>query len=947
MKKKVCLVTGELSILGRSGGIGGAFVELALVLSKTNDVSILYCPNTPISRADEEALTSFFNMSSCDFYISRPHLYVYDLTSPMGRSYSAYMELRDIGINFDAIHFHDYGGIGFYALLARDQGIAFRDTTIIVQLHGPTRWTLEANQSTFISTDQLRVDFMERATIARADHIVSPSNYLLDWVRQKNWNLPPENRCHVIKNVSSSLSTMSRDVLDDKTIHIDEIIFFGRHERRKGIEIFSDALSLLNGELSSRSIRVTFIGGFSEFDSMHTGVYLIYKSRNWNFPISIYTKFDRQKSIDYLKNAHKSLVVIASPVENSPYTVSEAACIGRPVITSSGGGAKELLSVDSHNESICDMNSKDLFAHLSRAISNGVHPPKIAELSSTTANKWIDFHDRISKKKIQIHDIKEIEKLPLVSFCITHYERPEKLFDAVYSALRQTYDNLEIIVVDDGSVSEKTLNELKKIETLLGRCGGKIIYRENGYLGAARNTAVEHASGEYVVFLDDDDIAMPELVETLVLAATNTDADIVNCFNIYMPLSRRHEAWINPENFSAKISYLPLGDLISLAPVENPFGSATALLNRQMLSQIGGYTELRGVGYEDYELFLRAAQNNFKIEICPVPLYLYEVGRVSMANNTSPMRNFKRILDHIDIQSSPDAYYDFLSLSIGMHAVERAKTFRHSIPSKGAEKKYVEALEKTSDTNSQLKILSKLAAHVGAHAIETAFRNSVLDDASFKQKYKFGDHAPDKENSYEDGIASYIHRDIVGYINRDISMERDEETSCRRIMSKIKERGTLNIEEIKALISYVEIIELDSLAEEMLEVLYNVKIFETEKPLLHVISMVLSLKAGNKEGMRKHWYALTEIESGEYVEANSDVRDAVNNGGFRYGFDHFVEFGEIEGRSGFSWTNRLRSMLRKYISAELSYVEIQRILESSDDSDDFRTLRSDKLDTMN
>ena len=96
---------------------------------------------------------------------------------------------------------------------------------------------------------------------------------------------------------------------------------------------------------------------------------------------------------------------------------------------------------------------------------------------------------------------------PLVSVVIPFYNRVDWLCEAVESVLNQTYDNFEIIVVNDGST--------EKMDDFLYKYGDKIIYRykENGGAATARNLALEIATGEYVAFLDSDDIWLPTKTE--------------------------------------------------------------------------------------------------------------------------------------------------------------------------------------------------------------------------------------------------------------------------------------------------------------------------------------------------------------------------------------------------------------------------------------------------
>ena len=95
----------------------------------------------------------------------------------------------------------------------------------------------------------------------------------------------------------------------------------------------------------------------------------------------------------------------------------------------------------------------------------------------------------------------EMERYPLTSIIIPTYNDGKVVCDAIDCSLRQTYDNLEIIVVDDGS-DDGTEGLLKS------RYGDgiKYIHQENKGLSSARNTGIRHASGKYLQFLDADDL---------------------------------------------------------------------------------------------------------------------------------------------------------------------------------------------------------------------------------------------------------------------------------------------------------------------------------------------------------------------------------------------------------------------------------------------------------
>ncbi len=99
---------------------------------------------------------------------------------------------------------------------------------------------------------------------------------------------------------------------------------------------------------------------------------------------------------------------------------------------------------------------------------------------------------------------------PLVSIVIAAYNARAWLGEAIDSALAQTYGNCEVLVVDDGSTDGTG-------EWLAERYGSdqvRYLWKENGGLASARNRALAHARGEYIQFLDADDIILPEKVAT-------------------------------------------------------------------------------------------------------------------------------------------------------------------------------------------------------------------------------------------------------------------------------------------------------------------------------------------------------------------------------------------------------------------------------------------------
>ena len=112
----------------------------------------------------------------------------------------------------------------------------------------------------------------------------------------------------------------------------------------------------------------------------------------------------------------------------------------------------------------------------------------------------------------------------LVSIIIPVYNTENYLKQCIESALNQTYDNTEIILVDDGSTDSSGLicDEYVKKDNRI-----RVIHKPNGGQSSARNIALDVATGKYVYFLDSDDYILPDLIKKLVDIAEANDADIV------------------------------------------------------------------------------------------------------------------------------------------------------------------------------------------------------------------------------------------------------------------------------------------------------------------------------------------------------------------------------------------------------------------------------------
>jgi len=113
----------------------------------------------------------------------------------------------------------------------------------------------------------------------------------------------------------------------------------------------------------------------------------------------------------------------------------------------------------------------------------------------------------------------------LVSAVVPTFNRSDYVGNAIESIQNQTYRNIEIIIVDDGS-TDNTADVVKKYAATSGM-PIKYVYKSNGGLASSRNKGIEHASGDFVAFLDDDDQWLPDAIKSMVDTLVDTGADFV------------------------------------------------------------------------------------------------------------------------------------------------------------------------------------------------------------------------------------------------------------------------------------------------------------------------------------------------------------------------------------------------------------------------------------
>lgn len=298
-----------------------------------------------------------------------------------------------------------------------------------------------------------------------------------------------------------------------------------------------------------------------------------------------------------------------------------------------------------------------------------------------TSDSWEPNHG-ISDREVET----EKPATPLVSICLTHYNRPALLGQALDSLLVQDYSPFEIVLVDDGSTDQEAIALLDKLYATFSARDWPLIRQENRYLGAARNVAARHAKGQFILFFDDDNVAQPTMVSRLVRAATRTGADIVTaCMDSFCgdekPTQLREASW----------RYVPLGGAPLVGFFWNCYGDASGLIRREVYMDIGGCSERRGLGAIDYELYVKATLAGKRILPLPEALYFYRMSPNAMSVSTNLYKRILKVLDPYKARI-PEEFWPVALLARGM--ADRARETEKEIEELNKSRARLAAMER-------------------------------------------------------------------------------------------------------------------------------------------------------------------------------------------------------------------------------------------------------------
>jgi glycosyltransferase involved in cell wall biosynthesis len=210
----------------------------------------------------------------------------------------------------------------------------------------------------------------------------------------------------------------------------------------------------------------------------------------------------------------------------------------------------------------------------------------------------------------------------LVSVIVPVHNGERFVAEALEAIAAQTYANVEIVVLDDGSSDDS----VRIAEELVDQHGRGIVYRQpHGGVAAARNAGLALASGEMLAFCDQDDVWYPEKLERQ-LAYLDAHPDIAAIMTRQEPFFEddivERPPWLKRDKL-----FGDLGGVLQLS----------ALIRREAFEVVGGFAESRS-GQDDLDWFLRARREGVGIDILPEVLVRRRVHADNASYDTEKLR---------------------------------------------------------------------------------------------------------------------------------------------------------------------------------------------------------------------------------------------------------------------------------------------------------------------
>lgn len=238
-----------------------------------------------------------------------------------------------------------------------------------------------------------------------------------------------------------------------------------------------------------------------------------------------------------------------------------------------------------------------------------------------------------------------MNKNPLVSVVIPAYNVENYIKEAIDSVLLQTYSNIEIIVVDDGSID----GTKKSVDYYLGKNQIIYLYQDNKGLSGARNAGIKIARGEYIALLDADDLFLPAKIEKQVLyMENNPDCDFCYCDVKFFVDEKPNKT------LKSRFKYYS-GNVFEHLLKANFINPSTLFFRKQIFDKFGMFDESFKRA-EDLEYYLRVSLDGAIFCFINEPLFLSRIRKSGnlQSNQVLMQSSILEIFENIKLKLSSE-----------------------------------------------------------------------------------------------------------------------------------------------------------------------------------------------------------------------------------------------------------------------------------------------------
>ena len=314
-------------------------------------------------------------------------------------------------------------------------------------------------------------------------------------------------------------------------------------------------------------------------------------------------------------------MLFRSPQENFPNSALEMGQLPVSLVVSDTGGFRETLQLVNRESGVYWFKSKDadsLAQMLKKALLAYPETPTVcdhATLEQVNKSLLVQKLEQIEQAFNQA--IVSESPPPKVTLALTSHNQGKYLIDCLSRIEAQTYENLEIIVLDDGSTEAYSREIFEQAKSLFPNY--QFIQLETSLgLGAARNYLLDLTTGDYFLPLEPHILLFPFALEKFAAAASNSKAAIVT--------SPRKEVGVVERivNFS--------GGTLPTILKSNVYGQSCLLFSRPLLKKFR-HTESKDIQAQAWEIIAAAVATGEKIVYYPYPLYEYMVTSETVISN--------------------------------------------------------------------------------------------------------------------------------------------------------------------------------------------------------------------------------------------------------------------------------------------------------------------------